>query len=72
MLYLQHLGEESHSKVAVEEACNAVTWIHGVASIAAHPFVRATLKGLQRTLAKPSHQEGADYCGYVGGYRFKC
>jgi len=57
VLYLQHLGEESHSKAAVEEACNAVSWIHataGLASIAAHPFVRATLEGLQRTLAKPT------------------
>jgi len=56
VLHLQHLGEESHSKAAVEEACNAVSWIHataGLASIVAHPFVRATLEGLQRTLAKP-------------------
>ena len=56
MLYIQHLEEESHSKTAVEEACNAVAWIHmttGLAPIAAHPFVRATLVGLQRTLAKP-------------------
>jgi len=24
VLYLQYLGEETHSKLAVEEACNAV------------------------------------------------
>ena len=56
VLYLQHLGEESHSKATVEVACNAVTWIHataGLASITAHPFVKATLEDLQRTLEKP-------------------
>ena len=55
VLYLQYLGEETHSKSAVEEACN-VAWIHTTASltpITAHPFVKATLEGLQRTLAKP-------------------
>ena len=56
MLYLQHLGEETRSKSAVEEACNVVARIHttaGLAPIAAHPFVKANLDGLQRTLAKP-------------------
>ena len=27
-LYLQHLGERTNSKAAVEEACNAVSWVH--------------------------------------------
>ena len=55
-LYLQHLAEESGSKSAVEEACNALAWIHstaGLSSPSSHPFVKATLEGLQRTLAKP-------------------
>ena len=33
-----------------------MAWIHttaGLTPIIAHPFVRATLEGLQRTLAKP-------------------
>lgn len=56
VLYLQHLAEESKSRAAVEEACNAVSWIHssaGLISPMSDPFARATLEGLQRTLAKP-------------------
>ena len=56
VLYLQHIGETTSSKSAVEEACNTLAWIHttaGLTPIIAHPFVRATLEGLQRTLAKP-------------------
>ena len=56
MLYLQYLGEESKSKAAVEEACNAIAWIYssaGLASLSAHPFVEATLKGFQHSLTKP-------------------
>ena len=55
-LYLQHLGETVQSKAAVEEATNAIGWVHqlsGLPPIAASPFVRATLAGLQRQLAKP-------------------
>ena len=55
-LYLQHLGETTQSKSSVEEAVNSVGWIHqisGLPSISASPFVRATLAGLQRNLAKP-------------------
>ena len=55
-LYLQHLGEVSSSKSAVEEAVNAVSWvlqISGLPPISESPFVRATLSGLQRKLAKP-------------------
>jgi len=55
-LYLQYIGEQSASKSAAEEACNALAWIHstsGLDSPAAHPLVKATLGGLQRTLAKP-------------------
>ena len=55
-LYLQHLAEQSKSKVAVEEACNALSWIHSCAGLTpplADLFVKATLEGLQRSLAKP-------------------
>ena len=44
------------SKVAVEEACNALAWAHSVARLASpvgSSVVRATLEGLQRILAKP-------------------
>jgi len=46
----------THSKSAVEEACNAVAWVQttaGLTPVTAHPFVKATLEGFQRTLAKP-------------------
>ena len=55
-LYLQHLGEETNSKATVEEACNAVSWVHasaGLSSPSVDPFVKATLEGLQQSLAKP-------------------
>ena len=55
-LYLQHLAEQSKSKAAGEEACNALSWIHSSASLTpplSDPFVKATLEGLQRLLAKP-------------------
>ena len=55
-LYLQHLGEAVQSKAAVEEAVNAIGWVHQLAGhppIVASPFVRAMLAGLQWKLAKP-------------------
>ena len=45
-LYLQHLGDKTHSKSPAEEACNALSWIHssaGMASPSTHPFVKAAL-----------------------------
>ena len=56
-LYLQYLGEDTNSKATVEEACNSVSWVHasaGLSSPSADPFVKATLEGLQRSLAKPA------------------
>ena len=55
-LYLQHLGDTSKSKAAVEEACNALAWVHsssGLPSPTSCTFVQTTLQGLQRMLAKP-------------------
>ena len=55
-LYLQSLADSSQSKLAVEEACNAIAWVHstmGLTSPTSSPFVKATLEGLQRLLAKP-------------------
>ena len=55
-LYLQHLADASKSRAAVEEACNALTWVHtttGLPSPASSSFVCATKEGLQRVLAKP-------------------
>ena len=56
-LYLQHLSEQTQSRSAVEEAVNAVSWIHQVSGLAAPnecAFVRMTLAGLKRKLAKPT------------------
>ncbi len=55
-LYLQHLSDTTHSKSAVEEAVNAVSWVHqlaGMLPVTESLFVRATLAGLKRKLAKP-------------------
>lgn len=59
-LYLQHLGVTARSKSAVEEAVNAIGWVHQLAGqppITTSPFVRATLAGLQRKLAKPKSRK---------------
>ena len=56
-LYLQHIGDTVGSKASVEEAGNALTWVHttaGLSSPLASPFVKATLEGLRRMLAKPT------------------
>lgn len=55
-LYLQHLGETTQSRSAVEEAVHAISWVQQLAGhppISGSPFVRAALSGLQRKLAKP-------------------
>ena len=55
-LYLQHLGEKAQSWSAVQDAVNAVSWVHQLAGfepIAQSPFVQATVSGLKRSLAKP-------------------
>ena len=41
-LYLQHLASASRSRVAVEEACNALTWVHSTVGLA---MVHWYLKG---------------------------
>ena len=55
-LYLQHLADTSTSKTAVDEACNALAWVHfttGLALLTSSPFACATRDGLQRSLARP-------------------
>ena len=56
-LYLQHLGDSTGSRAAVEEAVYALAWIHqaaGLPSPANDPFVQAVLGGLRRMLASPT------------------
>lgn len=55
-LYLQHLAEFSQSKASVEEAVSAAAWVQQLADhppVSSSPFIRATLSGLQRRLARP-------------------
>ena len=56
VLYLQSLAESSSSKSAIEEAYNAISWVHAMASCDSpteSQFVRTVMQGLQRNLAKP-------------------
>ena len=55
-LYLQHLGDTTRSRSAVEEAVNSISWAHqlaGYPAMSESGFVRIVLDGLQRQLAKP-------------------
>ena len=55
-LYLHYLADSTGSKAVVIEACNALAWIHscaGFQSPVSEHFLKATLDGLQRLLAKP-------------------
>ena len=55
-LYLQHLGNSTGSRVAVEEAVYAFAWIHQAAELPSPThdlFVKTILRGLCRILACP-------------------
>ena len=59
-LYLQHLAESTESKAAVEEAVNAVSWVQQLSDnqpVSTSPFIKTTLSGLQRILAKPKKRK---------------
>ena len=59
-LYLQHVGANSCSCAAVEEAVNAISWAHhiaGIEGVSDKPIVRATVAGLKRKLAKPKKKK---------------
>ena len=59
-LYFQYLAETSKSKATVEEAVNAIAWVQQLADhqpVSASPFIRTTLGGLQRQLARPKVQK---------------
>ena len=59
-LYLQHVGDTTKSKAMVEEAVNAISWVHtlsGLPPIAESVFVGAVKAGLQRMLAKPTRKK---------------
>ena len=46
--------------MAAEEAVNALGWVHSLAVVeppSSSPFVRATLEGVQRMLARPDQKK---------------
>ena len=56
-LYLQHLGNSTGSRAAVDEAVRAFAWIHQAAELPSptnDPFVKAVLRGLCCILALPT------------------
>ena len=58
MLYLLHLSESTGSKVAVEEAVHALTWLHELVGLqqlggCRSPLVKSMVEGLKWILAKP-------------------
>ena len=61
VLYIQHLGESTESKAAVEEAVHALSWLHGLVGLqllGGSPLVNATLEDLRRIFGK---SEGTSY-----------
>ena len=59
-LYLQHVANTVASKLAVEEACNSLAWLHCTAGFSpptASPIVRAILNNLRRSLVKPTNKQ---------------
>ena len=51
------MSPHAGSKAAVEEAVNALSWLHGLAGLqqlGGLPLVQTTLEGLKRTLARPN------------------
>ena len=68
-LYLQHLADTTNSKSAVEEAYNALAWVHftaGLSSPTSSVFVKSTLEGLQRRLARPIIKKTPVTIGMLG------
>ena len=56
VLYMQSLAESTNSKLAVEEASDAIAWAHALGncnSPTESQFVRSVLQGLQRDLPEP-------------------
>lgn len=57
VLYLQHVGEATKSRAAVEEAVNAIAWMQRLAgeevTVAQDPLVKLVVDGFQRLLARP-------------------
>ena len=55
IMYLEEVMKSTGSKHSVEEACNAATWIHGIAGLQSpveDGTVRAVMEGARRLLAK--------------------
>ena len=60
MIYLQHVGDKTGSKAAVEEAINGVSWAQRLAGeqpVSQNEIVKMVGQGLQRSLAKPKQKK---------------
>lgn len=54
------MADNTRSKAAVEEAVNAISWVHKVAGVPSPdsaPLVKMVLYGLQRCLARPKFKK---------------
>lgn len=63
VLYLQHLNQSVQSKSAIEEAVNALSWLHqvsGLPPVSGLPLVQAALAGHRRLLAQPNVRKAGD------------
>ena len=67
-LYLQHLGNTMKSKAAVEEAINAISWVHGLFGlppVAKSPFVEAFLSRFAKDASQAQEEEGTYHPQYA-------
>ena len=59
-LYLQHVGEATKSKAAVEEAVNAISWLQrlgGQEEVSRNSLIKSVVEGFQRQLAQPKRKK---------------
>uniref|UniRef100_A0A1X7SJI6 Core-binding (CB) domain-containing protein n=1 Tax=Amphimedon queenslandica TaxID=400682 RepID=A0A1X7SJI6_AMPQE len=60
-LFLQHLGESTKSRAAVEEAVNAISWVQRLAGqeeiLSSNGLIKVVVEGFQRQLARPKKRK---------------
>ena len=57
-LYLQHVGEATKSKAAVEEAVNAISWLQRLGGRPGrNSLIKSVVEGFQRQLAQPKRKK---------------
>ena len=75
-LHPQHLAEQSRSKATVEEAWNALSWIHSIAGLVpplVESFVKVNLESMKLTPAESVVQKSlSQWTGDFGGNCPRC